>query len=388
MPTSNPASLSSGLYIHVPFCLSKCPYCDFYSIPETTLLPAWQDALFLEMERQASEWPPFDTLYFGGGTPSLLSPESLFSIISRARETLPLTKDAEITLEANPGALTKESLREFRAAGVSRLSLGVQSFSDQDLCFLGRAHTARDARQCLEWAARAGFTETGFDLIFGLPSQTPDGWRRVLEEAVSFAPLHLSCYMLTLEPGTPLWTSCRSGAGQALDENLAARLFLATSDFLTERGYCHYEVSNYALGMENRSRHNIKYWNGAPYLGLGPSAHSFQNRRRWWNVQDVAAYIGRISRGETAQEEEETLTEEDRLLEAVYLGLRQSSGLGAEDLRARHGKNMAVLIENALLPLVSGGFAVWTGERFALTPQGMLRLDGIAARAAALLEDA
>ncbi len=280
---------SSGLYVHIPFCKTKCPYCDFYSVTDATLISAYLAALDAEARLYRDQFPAFDSLFLGGGTPSWLGEAQLAALMKNLRRHFTFAPDSEITLEANPDDITADKLALFRDLGINRLSLGVQSFDEAELRFLGRRHTARQTEAAIDLIRAAGFTNLGLDLMYGLPGQTLDAWLKTLETALSFAPEHLSCYQLTLAAETPLRTPMarRVARGELSlpDEETQREFFLLTANFLTARGYLHYEVANFARqGPQAGSlchyccRHNLKYWTRTPYLGLGPAAHSFHGR--------------------------------------------------------------------------------------------------------------
>ncbi len=371
--SGNPASMgpsgknfppAPGLYVHVPFCRGKCPYCDFYSVTGLSLLPAWRQAVEQEISLYRGTFPAFDSLYFGGGTPSLLSVPELAALMAAIHRHFSLDPAAEITLEVNPDDAALEKLREYRRLGVNRLSLGVQSFRDRDLRFLGRRHTASRAAAALTWAREAGFDRLSLDLMYGLPGRTLADWERNLAAALAFRPEHLSCYRLTVEPGTALARRRRKGRDLISDE-AAREFFLFTSACLEEAGYLHYEVSNFARGEENRSRHNLKYWQRRPYLGLGPGAHSFDGRRRWWNHRSLAAYLKALDQGKLPIAGEEALTPEQERLEHLLLGFRMKDGVALESLAgaARWQENLAALTARGWLK-VEGGRARPTVQGF------------------------
>ncbi|MBN2417833.1 MAG: radical SAM family heme chaperone HemW, partial [Deltaproteobacteria bacterium] len=272
-----------GLYIHIPFCRSKCPYCDFYSIASFSLIPRWFEALKMEMKFYTDKFVCFDTVYLGGGTPSLLDVSLIGEVLASINNNFKILEKAEITIEVNPGDLTIEKIRELKPLGINRINLGVQSFSDDDLLFLGRRHRVKDSRQALNALREAGFENIGIDLIYGLKDQSPGEWLKTLKRAVSFNPEHISCYQLTFEGKTVFNAMKARGELKELSEDTASRFFIETSAFLEQQGFLHYEVSNFAKRPELRSRHNMKYWKRVPYLGLGPSAHSFDGEKRWWN---------------------------------------------------------------------------------------------------------
>ena len=274
----------------------------------------------------------FDTLYLGGGTPSLLAANEISDIFNQMDRHFILTADAEITLEANPDDVTPEKLRLWKELGVNRLSLGVQSLNDAELRFLGRRHTAAQARQAIILAREAGFDNLGVDLIYALPGQTEAGWLATLQAVLAFEPEHLSCYQLTIEKNTPLGKKQARGEIEPLDEEQQRSFFLLTAEYLEDRGYRHYEISNFARGERHISRHNTKYWQQVPYLGLGPAAHSFDGRVRRWNVSSVAAYCRLLGEGRAPTAGEELLTSSQRHLETLCLGLRTKNGVALADL--------------------------------------------------------
>ena len=328
------APFKPGLYVHIPFCRTKCPYCDFYSVSDDSLISHYLAALNTEARLYRDQFPSFDSLYLGGGTPSLLTSARLAALIKNLRRTFTLAPDTEITLEANLDDVTPEKLRLWRELGINRLSLGVQSFDEAELRFLKRRHTARRTFKALELIRAAGFHNLGLDLIYGLPGQSLDDWRHTLKTALSFAPEHLSCYQLTVAGHTPLGRMVAEGLVQLPDEETQRQFFLLTAQFLTAPGYLHYEVANFARGEQYRCRHNLKYWTRTPYLGLGPAAHSFQAGRRWWNVASVEKYCAALNAGEAPVAEAETLTPTQILLETLLLGFRTRDGVSLATIQA------------------------------------------------------
>ena len=362
----------AGLYVHVPFCRRKCLYCDFASGTDLTPVPEWLAFLRQEMGMYRDFAPRYDTLYLGGGTPSLLSAAELAVLLEALRDNFHFAADTEITLEANPDDITPPLLQSYRELGINRLSIGVQSFDDRELGFLGRRHNAAQAAQSLVWAREAGFANLGMDLMYGLPGQTLGQWQKNLEAAVSYEPTHLSCYQLTLEAGTPLGRRQAQGQFPRLPEELEREFFLLTSTFLEDRGYVHYEISNFARGEENRSRHNCKYWDHSPYLGLGPAAHSHQEGRRWWNHRSLKDYCLALSKGEAPVAGEEALTPEQRRLESLYLGMRTREGVALE-LVQEGAPQEAMLRE-----LVRAGLVQVRENRLVPTRQGLVVADRLA----------
>jgi oxygen-independent coproporphyrinogen-3 oxidase len=351
-----------GLYIHVPFCLSKCSYCDFYSVSSLSMLPAFLEALFKELELYRGRFEPFDTVYVGGGTPSILNPSQLEATLKRVQENFQLLPNAEITLETNPADLDQASLASIRALGINRLTIGVQSFDQTTLAFLGRRHSANQAIGAIEAARSVGFSNIGLDLIYGIPGQEIDAWLDTLKCALLFEPEHLSCYQLTVEPETPLGIRYQQGAFSLLDERLQHEFFIRTAEMLEDAGYVHYEVSNFARDMTFTSRHNQKYWDHTPYLGLGPSAHSFLANQRWWNYRSVDRYITALTSGKPPVEASEILTMEQLQLEALYLGLRTKKGIHLQDyathyrcdLLTQKGDRLTKLQDEGLIAIEDG----------------------------------
>jgi len=365
---------AAGLYIHVPFCRRKCLYCDFASGTDLALIPNWLAALGREMVLYRDFAPRFDTFYFGGGTPSLLTPVQLAGLLNRVQDHFGFAADTEITLEANPDDLDLPVLKNHRELGINRLSLGVQSFDDRELAFLGRRHDAAQALRALNWCRAAGFDHLGIDLMYGLPGQTLEAWEKNLDIALSFQPEHLSCYQLTLERGTPLARRQAAGELQPLPEERAREFFLFTSEFLEDRGYLHYEISNFARGPTHKSRHNCKYWDHTPYLGLGPAAHSYRDGRRWWNHASLEKYCQALDAGQAPVAGREVLAAADRRLEALYLGLRTWEGVDLDLVRKGHDR------EAVLQEALRTGLGEVRGGRFILTREGMAVADHLTLR--------
>ncbi len=361
--------LPRHLYVHVPFCARRCSYCDF-SIAVRATVPAGDFtravASELRLHYPGSERWELDTLYFGGGTPSKLGGEGLSRLFDAIRERAVLAPDAEVTLETNPEDVSPESARAWRAAGVSRLSLGAQSFDDHVLTWMHRTHDASAVARAMETARTAGFADVSLDLIFALPESLERDWIRDLESALALRPTHLSLYGLTVEPATPLARWRARGKVHEASEERYEREFLAAHEILAAHGFAHYEVSNYAR-PGHEARHNAAYWRGVPYAAVGPSAHAFDGERRRWNTAAYAAWLDQVAAGRDPMEGEERLAEESRALELVYLGLRTAGGL---QLMPGEGE--------ALLPWVAAGWAeIDAGTTLRLTPLGWLRLDGL-----------
>jgi len=318
---------SPGLYVHVPFCKTKCPYCNFYSVTDLSLIEEWLSGILQEIEFYKDTFNTFDTLYLGGGTPTVLSNAVLTGLFQKLRRKFSFKDNAEITVEANPDDVTLEKLELLKALGVNRLSIGVQSFNDEELTFLKRRHSLKGAEKALSRVKEVGFKNFGIDLIYGLPGQTVASWMASLQKALTFKPAHLSCYQLTPEKSTPFGKMKDQGKFKVCSEKQGRDFFLTTSKFLERNGFVHYEISNFSRGRRYRSRHNCKYWHHIPYLGLGPGAHSFQGRTRWWNVKSVKDYCDKINTRLRPTAGSESLSNEQLRLEKLFLGLRTCDGV-------------------------------------------------------------
>jgi oxygen-independent coproporphyrinogen III oxidase len=369
----------AGIYIHIPFCRKACHYCDFHF--STTLES--MDAMIAAISREMALTSDFlggqliHTVYFGGGTPSLLPRRQLEALLERLTSVHAFAEGAEITLEANPDDMDPLRVAEWKSAGINRLSIGVQSFRDQELTWMNRAHTAAQASHSIRMARDLGFERDSIDLIYGIPGLHDEDLRHNLQTAIALGCPHLSCYALTVESRTPLAHSISLGKTVPIDSEQQARQFLLVIDELTKAGYEHYEISNFAL-PGHRSRHNSSYWKGDPYLGLGPSAHSFDGRIRRWNVSNNATYIRMISE-DTLPFEEEVLTPMQQLNESIMTSIRTSEGLDLTMIRDRWGKAAA---EQLARSSETYRIRQWTTQddgRIVLTNAGKLFADGIAA---------
>jgi oxygen-independent coproporphyrinogen-3 oxidase len=359
----------AGLYVHVPFCRGKCPYCDFYSTPALSLVKPWLESLRKEALFYTDRFQAFDSLYFGGGTPTILSDDQFQELVDFLRDHFIFAEDTEITVEANPEDVTRDKLVALRSCGVNRLSIGVQSFNDNELAALKRRHSARDAEAALELARSAGFENTGIDLICLVPGQTHESWINSLTRALSFEPAHLSCYQMTFEESTPFGRMKAEGRIAAADEETERAFFLLTSRFLEEHGFIHYEISNFARDEASRSRHNGKYWRHVPYLGLGPAAHSFDGAARWWNLRSVKQYCRALEKELRPVEGSEVLTADQLRLERLSLGMRTRDGIPLGDVsNASHP-------EDALSPLFQSGLVRLENGRILPTLEGFLLAD-------------
>lgn len=376
---------NAALYIHIPFCIQKCPYCDFYSVTDLTMKSAFLGALSKEIEMTADISMSFDTLYVGGGTPSVLETGDIEQIIDAACKSYTILPDPEITIEVNPGTTKPEQLVDFRKAGINRINIGIQSFQPIPLQFLGRIHSKADAYQAIRWAREAGFKNLGIDLMYGLPDQTKKSWIRDLQEAVGFEPEHLSCYMLTYAADTPMDRQRREGRFSPMDDAYLAELFETTIVFLTANRFDQYEVSNFERSDARgkgfyRSKHNQKYWTYAPYLGLGPSAHSFLPPVRHWNLRDVDQYIAAIDAGRLPIQEKEHLNGEQQMIEWVYLGLRQTDGIPIDRFNRQFNVDFYTVFGKTVAGMKEEGLMKADDATCSLTRKGMLLLDSIMGR--------
>jgi putative oxygen-independent coproporphyrinogen III oxidase len=321
------APAPAGLYVHVPFCKTKCPYCDFYSTTDLSLIPAWLQALEREIESYRDTFASFDSLFLGGGTPSCLGPRHMERLLETVRGNFSLAPDTEVTCEANPDDVSAGVPAFWRSLGINRLSIGVQSFHDDELSFLQRRHTADTARRAIELAQRTGFENIGLDLMYGFPGHSVTRWQDTLKTALSFSPTHLSCYQTTISADTPFGLLLREGKLVKIESEEERRFFLFTARFLTKTRFIHYEISNFARYRRLRCRHNMKYWDHTPYLGLGPSAHSFLGGKRWWNLSSVVEYCAALQKGGLPTAGSEDLSPEQLDLENLFLGLRTMDGV-------------------------------------------------------------
>jgi oxygen-independent coproporphyrinogen-3 oxidase len=373
--TSHPGSRDSaglGLYVHIPFCVKKCPYCDFTSAPaDDAERRAYLDSLKIEIGGSSARGVRCRTLYFGGGTPSQLNAGEFTALLDSIRQAFPLTPDFEFSVECNPGTLSTEKLAAMRQCGVTRVSLGVQSFSDRSLGILGRIHTAEEAREAYSLLRRAGFDNLNVDLIFGLPQQTLEDWKRDLRDALGLAPEHLSLYGLIIEPATEFGRLRDLGQLAVADEDLSAEMYEAAMDLTEAAGLRQYEISNFAVpGRE--CRHNLIYWRNEDYLGFGVSAASSQAGVRWTNTRDRGKYVAQAAAGSLERCAEEKLDAREALGEEMMLRLRLNEGAPFEALRERYGCDISQLFGDEIASLVQAGLLTRTDERLQLTRRGRL----------------
>jgi oxygen-independent coproporphyrinogen-3 oxidase len=369
----------AGIYLHIPFCATRCHYCNFATGGyESELAQRYVRALSQEIACAAetmNQSPAraamrrVETIYFGGGTPTTLTTEQFFSLIELCREKFDIAPDAEITAEANPGSVSLEYLTALRRTGVNRLSFGVQSFADDELQMIGRTHSATEARAAVRLARTAGFTNLSLDLIAGLPEQKMETWRRNLDEAFALAPAHLSVYLLELYKDAPLLHRIRRGELRAIDDELTVEMYFALMDQAQARGFEHYEISNWARpGYE--SRHNLKYWTGAPYWAFGISAAGYDTESRWSNTRNIHEYLERIERGETPIAETVTLDDEDRQSEAIFLRLRLKDGVNLASHQSRFGVNVRERYRRELARLSEAGLIELSDETLKISRAG------------------
>lgn len=397
-------SATPGLYIHVPFCARVCPYCDF---AVQTGGPKKRSAYVDSLVREIGAWgawvrsdgrgtvgpaaavtrgevswtcaSPFDTVYIGGGTPSSLALDALETILAALFEALPIATDRIVTLETNPEDVTGANLASWRDLGINRLSLGVQSFDDDALGLLGRTHTSVEAIGAVAAALEAAFDVVSLDLIYGVPGQSADSWRATLEQAVSLQPHHISCYELTVHEGTRFFDARRRGELVEVVDDTKADLFFITHRFLAEAGYPAYEVSNFARRPAYRSRHNRKYWDHSPYLGLGPSAHSFDGvSSRWWNERRLDLWGAALDAGVLPIEGTESLTPEQLVLEELALKFRTTAGLDLAGIERRFGVELTRPNAEVVERLRATGFVERDAERLVPTLKGLAVADTLA----------
>jgi oxygen-independent coproporphyrinogen-3 oxidase len=370
---------AAGLYIHVPFCTSVCPYCDFaVLIAGEERRASWADGVVEEARLYEDLGLVFDTVYLGGGTPSCTAPGRLAAVLEGVAESVDIVPDAEVYLEANPEDVSSVAAAAWRDLGIAMVSLGVQSLDDRELAFLGRRHTADQARRAAEVLLESGFHTVSLDLIFGLQGQTAVSWRDQLEQAVALGADHLSCYQLTFHEGTVLGRRKDQGLVRELGDDEQAELFDLTHELLADAGYRAYEVSNFARSPAHRSRHNSKYWDHTPYLGLGPSAHSFAGGRRWWNRRKLRLWRAALDQGQTPVEGEELLSHDQLLLEAVMLSLRTPDGIDLALVEERFGLDLLAANAEVVDRWQSTGHLVVEEGHIRPTVRGLAIADSLA----------
>jgi putative oxygen-independent coproporphyrinogen III oxidase len=368
-----------ALYIHWPFCVSKCPYCDFNShVRESIDQSVWQTALLADMafEAQVTAGRPLSSIFFGGGTPSLMPPETVAALIERANALWGFTDDIEITLEANPSSVEAARFSDLAAAGVNRVSLGLQALNDDALRFLGRAHDVCESMAALDTAQRE-FARVSIDLIYARPDQTEAAWKEELSRAIGFGTGHLSLYQLTIEPGTRFASDVRTGAFKPADDDYAAGLFDLTRDMTAAAGVPAYEISNHARPGEE-SRHNLTYWRYQDYVGIGPGAHGRRLNSATQRHKKPENFLSGVARNQHGIKEEEALSAATRATEALLMGLRLHEGVDLADIAQRTGICADQLIDNGAAAMITDlGMLRRDGDRLTVTPKGMPLLDAI-----------
>jgi oxygen-independent coproporphyrinogen-3 oxidase len=364
---------AAGLYVHIPFCSSRCSYCDFATgLYQSELAERYIRCVVNEISASQYHGENVDTIYFGGGTPSLLATGQLDRILASLSDNFKIAAETEITLEINPGSATPEKLRAFRSLGVNRASFGAQTFDDAELAKLGRSHNTADALRTFADLREAGFANVSFDLIAGLPGQTLDGWRRNIRQALDLAPEHLSFYLLEVHSGTPLAEHIRRGIQPQPDEDLAGVMYEWMLEQATAAGYEHYEISNLCRPGFH-SRHNVKYWTAAPYYGFGCSAHSYDGEaRRWSNHRDVLKYVSTVESGKSPVVEEQQLSPTDVRAEAVFLGMRMMEGVDLRRYRESFGVDLRDEHAEDLDRFCKAGLVELDGDLIRLTRTGAL----------------
>lgn len=368
-----------GIYIHIPFCRKACTYCDFHFSTSLARKEEMVAAICKEIELRKDylNSTDIDTIYFGGGTPSLLSQDELFRIFETIGNHFNISKNAEVTLEANPDDLTDEKLEELSLSPVNRLSIGLQTFDEYDLRFMNRTHTAEQSKQCVARARDFGFDNLTIDMIYGIPGRDEAHWEKQLQQALELNMPHISAYALTVEKETVLENWIKKGKVPPVDDVIAERNFYFLSKILEEAGYEHYEISNFAK-PGHRAVHNSSYWKGEPYLGLGPSAHSFDGNSRQWNVSNNAIYISSLNEDEL-NFEKETLSIADQFNETVMTSLRRKEGIDINEIDEKFGVDFSNHLMAEAAALKKQGKLTQEGDRLYIpTPQRFFS-DGIAA---------
>lgn len=368
----------AGIYIHIPFCRKACHYCNFHFSTSLQKAPEVLKSIEKEMEIRSEEInEEINTVYFGGGTPSLIESESIASILNQANKYFKIAQDAEITLEANPDDINLLKAKNWKSMGINRFSLGIQSFADENLQWMNRAHNAVQSFAAIEIIRNAGFENFSIDLIYGTPGQSMEGWLKDIETTLKLNIPHLSCYALTVEEKTALQTLIQKGEKQEVNQDEQAERFNILMELTAEAGYHHYEISNLALpGFE--SKHNSSYWEGLSYIGFGPSAHSYDGEKRKWNIANNIKYVEAIAKHELPLEEE-TLSQNDKLNEYTMTSIRRSKGIEKNRLIQMGGEKKFFEIKKMIQPYLENNKVVEDEKGWRLTNLGKFFADGIAA---------
>ena len=367
--------MSFGVYIHIPFCRSKCNYCSFISRPwDEPLAEKYWRAVVQELKAFFSSNPTSDiadSIFFGGGTPSLVPADHIAEILASCRELFEVSANCEITLEANPGTLSSKKAEKYLAMGVNRISMGAQTFSDQELVAIGRIHTSDEVAESMALLRSTGFENINLDLILGLPGQSQEQWQANLKQLVELAPAHVSVYMLELDPKAPLYHSVAKGLARVPDDDSMADWYLQTLDYFSNHRYRQYEISNFAR-PEFECRHNLKYWQREPVLGFGVGSHSFDGCTRYANHPKLETYLKSLEEGQSPIDWRQAVSDEEGLQETLFLGLRLSQGLDWEKIRTEFGTADLVRIESSLDSMCAEGLLEWKDSSIHLTRRGML----------------
>ena len=373
----------AGIYIHIPFCKQACNYCNFHFSTSLQLKDELIAAMIKEIHlvtekaNHSSEKELCETIYFGGGTPSLLSIKELNNILASLYSKFEIAKDAEITLEANPDDITAEKLQLWKKVGINRLSIGVQSFLDQELVWMNRAHSSADSLRCIDEIKNAGFSDYSIDLIYGSPLLNNQEWLNTIDTVINKNIPHISCYALTVEPKTALHKMIAQNKKESVDAEKQAEQFVLLMNQMEQAGYEHYEISNFSKPGK-RSKHNSSYWQGKKYYGFGPAAHSYDGIKRKWNVSNNALYIQSLKKN-SIPSEEETLTSTQSINEYIMTSLRTIEGLDLEKINSLFGTNHVNQLLNASKIYIQSEKIIQQNNRLILTKQGKLFADGIAA---------
>ena len=361
----------AGLYIHFPFCVTKCPYCDFYSITDYYLQNAWLNAVKKEILSYKKIFNSFNSIFIGGGTPSSINEPVLVNLFDFLNKKLHISSDSEITIECNPEDLSKNKLNSFTNCGINRISLGAQSFLEKDLVFLCRRHNVEQVIKSLVLIQENGKFKLNVDIMSGFQGQSRKQHLNNLEKAVFYKPEHISCYQLTVKQGTPFYKLKKENKLSIQNEKTESETLIDTHDFLQDNNYLHYEVSNYANSKDSECIHNLKYWKYKPYLGIGPSAHSFFNNKRWWNFSSVSHYINCFNTDESVVDDYEMLNNDQQRLEKIYLGLRLFDGF---DKNVLDLKNKSKVLDK----LKQDGYLKIKSNNIVPTIKGMIVADSLA----------
>ena len=376
---NKPSAIPAGIYIHIPFCESLCPYCDFYSVlADDSVMERFINSLNAEAVLRSADYDShtFDSVYFGGGTPSRLGPDRIGSILDSLKSHYKILDDTEITMECNPSTVAFDAFRKYMETGVNRISIGIQSFDNDNLKALGRIHDSTEAREALASARKAGFNNINMDLIYGIPGQTLSGWENDLKSALELAPEHISAYNLIIEPDTPFGELYRRGELILPPDDLQKDMYYALIDLSARGGFKRYELSNFAANRLS-CRHNLKYWKNIPFLGLGPSGVSYDGSIRSRNFANLDMYCELISSGKSPAEYAERINRETAIEERVMMGLRLAEGLSLRNLIEEFGYDLAKEKKSEIDNLMKTGYLVLDGERLRIARNGLFISDEI-----------